>query len=240
MAGKAANWLEYQRRHLSPEMFATWLAANPHLAALNARQLNLSPAMRALERFQSQILKEVIKPGLEKASKQLAAIEQSSVARDRTGLLRRSIGSTAVRLYPATFCGWVASGPRHGFGRVIQQTWTRKGRRKKKLKIGSRALTDLARLGQAAAGPKMLYADPVKYSHLVAGGRKAVFAGQKGDKATGKHSLRDSFTGKFFGRSVRAAAPKDFMAPAESQAQGAADAAIAEMAARVETLSTEN
>ena len=56
-------------------------------------------------------------PAIQKASDFLASIEKSAAPTD-AGTLKQSIGSNKAKYYPATFCGFVASGPRRGYARA--------------------------------------------------------------------------------------------------------------------------
>jgi hypothetical protein len=78
--------------------------------------------------------------------------------------LRRAIGVTPTRYYGGTI--FIAVGVRRGFRRAI--TASARGR----IRSRGRAFT--------AANPSAAVRDPVKYWHLVSGGRKASIAGAGG------------------------------------------------------------
>ena len=224
MAGSASSYLEYQRRHLSPEMFAEWLAINPGLAKLNERQMGVSKAVRDLTQLQDKMLREVMGPAIKRASSFLARVEKGVAGQFmRTGTLAQAIGTIEPKLYYDHLTAWIASGPRRGYGRVIRQMGGGK------LKRGSAALTKQSALGKGEAGSKMLYANPVKYARLLISGRKAV-------TASPGHMLKDSFTGTFFGHSVKEARPRNFMASAEAGMGNAASIAEEEINSRIQQM----
>lgn len=226
MARKLANWINYQQRHLSDSDFSAWVAGSTQVQAFLDKQNKIPAAVRALEEFQNRVLKEVIKPGIEAASNFLATVERSGSINDRTGTLRQSIGSTPARLYSASFCGWIASGPRRGYARAITSQVQSSGA--VKLKRQSKSFT--------AANSSIRVANPVKYAGILISGHAAVVAGQSRRGATGKRSLQDSFTGKFFGKRTKAAPAKNFMANAEAGAESAGNIATMEMQLKLQTL----
>lgn len=228
--GKLDNWIEYNRRHLSADMFAGWLGINPKIQAHLERQAGVPKAVRELETFKNNILKKVIGPGLKVASEFLAKVEKSGAsAVNRTGTLAQAIGTIDPKLYISSFTGWIASGPRRGFARVITSKVQASGA--VKLKRQSKKFT--------ADNPTMRKADPVKYAGLVIKGHKGAVAGISRGQQTGKKSLMDSCTGKFFGRSTADARPKDFMASANAGAESAANMATMEMNLKLMAMSNE-
>lgn len=243
MAGKLANFIAYQSRHMDAPAFTAWLKEQRdfHAAAGNAgavrtidRFTGLSQVDQGLDKLQRDIGRKVMAPALELVGKLMAQAEKSGIAHDRTGTLRQAIGSTKAKLYRDDLVAWIGSGPRRGYGRLIVAKMMKSGR--VKLKRTSKKYTE-ANKGDSSKG---VYADPVNYAHFLLTGRKESIAGAKstakGVKATNRKALRDSFTGKFFGNKVRAAAPKDFMAPAMAQADQAADVVTGEMNRRLEDL----
>ena len=225
MAGKFGNWLSYQYRHLSPQEFQLWAqtqrAQDPGKgAAIDAyvdRQGKMPAVQRRLEDLKREILKKIMAPAVERATKRLAEMEKQS-APDRSGLLRQALGATKGKTYLEKLTAWSAVGPRRGYGRILLARMTTKGVRVRRT---SKKFTEENTLST--------YANPVKYAHLVRGGRKAIVA-------LGKKALYDKFTGRFFGHSVKAAAPHDFAASAIAQAPSAAQEATQEMAAGVQSL----
>ncbi len=237
---KLGNFIAYQSRHLSAPDFTAWLKAQRdfHAAAGNLRAVKtidrftgMSQVERAIDKLQHDIGRKVMAPALELASKLMAQTEKSSIAHDRTGTLRQSIGSTKAKLYQDDLIAWIGSGPRRGYGRLILAQMTTKG---VKLKRQSK------KFSEEHAGQISTFANPVNYAHFLITGRKESIAGArntaKGLKATNKKALVDSFTGRFFGHSVKRADPKDFMAPAMAQADQVANVATEEMDRRIDDL----
>ncbi len=243
MAGKLANFIAYQSRHMESSDFTAWMKDQRafHAAAGNLRAVKtidrftgMSQVERAIDKLQHDIGRKVMAPALELAGKLMAQTEKSGIAHDRTGTLRQSIGSTKAKLYKDDLIAWIGTGPRRGYGRLILAKMMKSGR--VKLKRTSKKYTE-ANKGDSSKG---VYANPINYAHFLITGRKESIAGAKstakGMKATNRKALRDSFTGQFFGNKVRAAAPKDFMAPAMAQADEAANVATGEMNRRLEEL----
>lgn len=252
MAGKLANFIAYQSRHLEAADFTAWLKAQRdfHAAAGNLRAVKtidrftgLSQVERQLDKLQHDIGRKVMAPALELASNLLAQTEKSGIAHDRTGTLRQSIGSTKAKLYKDDLIAWIGSGPRRGYGRLILAQMTTKGvklKRQNKKFSEEHHKRQSKKFSEEHQGQISTFADPVNYAHFLITGRKESIAGAKstakGMKATNKKALVDSFTGRFFGHSVKAAAPKDFMAPAMAQADKAANVATEEMNIRIQQL----
>lgn len=240
MAGKLGNLIAYNSRHMESSDFTAWMKDQRalHAAAGNSgavrtidRFTGLSQVERQLDKLQHDIGRKVMAPALDLAVKLMAQKEKSGIAHDRTGTLRQSIGSTKAKLYQNDLVAWIGSGPRRGYGRLILARMTTKG---VKLKRQSK------KFSEEHAGQISTFANPVNYAHFLITGRKESIAGArntaKGLKATNKKALVDSFTGRFFGHSVKAAAPKDFMAPAMAQADEATNVATEEMNRRLEEL----
>jgi hypothetical protein len=217
MAGNLKNYIDYYRRHSTPEQFAAWAVSAPRVQAYLEREQKIPAAIRALDDLQRNVLKKVMAPAIEKGSAFLATVEKSAVPRMRSGTLRQSIGSMKAKLYFSSLTAWVASGPRRGYGRLIVAQMRSKGI---KLRRTSKKFTEQHR-GQIST-----FANPVRYAHFLITGRQASVAGAGRKKAK---SLCDPFTGRFFGHSVRAAAPRDFMAPAAASGDQAAAIATEEM-----------
>jgi len=145
--------------------------------------------LRRLEALPARAQQRVLKPLMREGARQIAAAAKSE-APARTGLLATSLGPSKLRTYSGTQL-FVAVGVRRGFRRAIHRT------ARGTLRYRSKKAT-------AAAGPDAQIANPVKYLHLVTGGRKAV-------AAAARKSLYSAMEGRFFGRSVAAAAPNPFM-----------------------------
>jgi hypothetical protein len=215
---KMANWVARQRRHLSPEEFKDWVASRYDVQAFLTRQETMTAAERDLERLQNQILRKVIKPGLEAGSEFLVKIEKADArGLSRTGVLAQSIGSTRAKLYPATFCGYIASGPRRGYARAVQVHVSAQGR------IQLKRLSKKQTLIMTATRKQI----PTEYAYYLTKGRRAV-------QPVNKKALLTAM-GRFFSH-AKAAPPKDFMAPARAQSDQAANVATKEMDNRLQTI----
>ena len=221
MAGRGSQFLEYQRRHLDPEMFRDWLAMNPNLAKLNERQMGIPKAVKELDDFQKLMLTEVMKPALKRAGTFLAKAEKALAGRNvRSGTLLQSIGTLDPKVYWQHLTVWNAAGPKRGYARVVHAAVDPKAKHGFKYLRRSKAFT--------VANPTMQKVDPVKYAHFLITGRQASKA------KPGNHSLMDSFTGTFFGHSVREETPKNFMP--QSSADSAANIATEEMTLRLQNM----
>ena len=223
MASKMQNWIEYQRRHLTADAFDAWVAGNTKVQSFLDRAGKIPAAVRALDDLQRDFLKKVMGPGLKKGSEYLAQKEKSAEAgSSKTGVLGQSIGSSTPEFWPATFCGYIASGPRRGFARVVAPVASKSGEVKYKRKSK-----------KASEHPDSSHLQvPTLYAVFLRGGRKAVTAGQKGSGA----KALVSFMGQFFGHSVKEAAPRDFMAPAVAATDNASQIATDEMQTQFEKL----
>lgn len=155
-----------------------------------------------------QVLLAALEPVLREISKMVAA-EAKARVRSKSGLLVASIGTSPVRRYrnSGSRTIYIAVGPRRGFRRVVTQA---KRGGIKKLGKGRSAAIEAAAGGWKAAGIQ----NPVKYAHLVEGGRGPSVARPGGILYS--HSLR-----RGFGTSVAAAPPHPFMAPAEAAGMAA-------------------
>lgn len=172
--------------------------------------------------------RRVMEPILKEASKAVATIAKGDAPKE-SGLLERALGPSKLSRYGGGTKLFIAVGARRGFRRGV--TRTKKGRGR----ILSQAKTDI---GEGTIR------DPVRYLHLVTGGRKAsvagarlgAYAGASGgfrgitgrymsgkelgwQRAAGSRVLYSSYLGKFLGKSVRAASPIRFMDLAFRQSQ---------------------
>ena len=223
MATKMANWIAYQERHLSPEAFAAWKASDVKVQSYLAKQDRVPAVCRNLDDFQKDIGKKVMLPAIQHASDWLATIEKTAAAADQdSGTLTQSIGSTKARILPgATFCGYVASGPRRGYARAVQIVATQRGTKRKRM---SKKFT-------MTTPTTLLIKNPVAYSRYLRSGRKAIVAsGQRGG------ILLFNKGGTFFRHGVKAAAPKDFMRNAEVSAESAGNMATCDMQLNLQRL----
>jgi hypothetical protein len=132
---------------------------------------------------QDRVVKPLITQGskiLDDAAKAAAPVE--------SGLMKLAIGSSKLKTYGGGTI-FITTGVRRGFRRAI--TAGRGG----KLRVRSKSFTE--------SNPNETVRDPVKYLHLVVGGRKALVATSK--------LLYSATTNKFFGKSVAAAKPNPFL-----------------------------
>lgn len=218
---KMRNWVEHQRRHLTPDDFNAWVASDLKVQAWLKKQEGLSTAEKRLEDVQRDLLTKAIGPGLQKASDFLASIERGEAGGlSKTGILRQSIGSSKLRLYPARFCGYIASGPRRGYGRAVQVQVSAKG------KISVKRLSKKQTLIMSATRKQV----PTEYAWYVTKGHKAV-------RPTKKHALMTAAM-RFFSH-AKAAQPKDFMAPARAQEGQAVTIATGEINNNLQTMLTD-
>ncbi len=220
MAGRMANWIARQQRHLSEADFSAWVAGEAKVQSFLDRQSRIPAAVRALDDFQKDVLAKVVAPGLERASNFLATVEKAGAAAyTKTGLLAQSIGSTKAKLYPATFCAYVASGPRRGFARTRTLKQTKNG---PVAKHTSKKFT--------LAHPDLAVANPVEYGYFLTRGRKAL-------RPVNGKALATA-AGRFFAR-AKAAPPKNFMASAEAARDSAANIATCAMQLNLQKLAKE-
>jgi hypothetical protein len=157
---------------------------------MNEISWTLSGDKKVLEMFaalpraaQERVLKGLVKKG----GKRLAgAIEDEAPA--ESGLLRRAVGVSQLKTYGQGTI-FITAGVRRGFRRAV--TMRRNGR--------------FARLSKAFSenAEQELMRDPVRYLHLVTGGRKAIL--QEGKK------LYSAQMNKFFGKQVAKVDPNPFV-----------------------------
>ena len=168
-------------------------------------------------------MKNCIGPGLVKAADFLAG-EEKGAAPSASGTLKQSIGAGKLRLYPSSFCGWIGTGPRRGYGRAVQIQVTAKA------KIKLKRLSKKQSLLIAPSKRK----NPTDYAYFLTHGHKAVVP-------RGKKALLIAATG-FVGLRAKAAAQpaKDFMAPALAQADQAATIAAETINANLQTMLTQD
>jgi hypothetical protein len=221
MASKMGNWVAYQQRHLSDADFAAWVASDLKVQSFLDKQNRIPAVVRALDDLSKDIGKKVMVPALQKASEFLAQIEKSAAPSD-AGTLKQSIGSNKAKYYPATFCGYVASGPRRGYARAVMPIQNKRGATR--LKRMSKKFTQ-------TTPTTLQIKNPVAYARFVMKGRHAIFRPK-----TAKAFPMLISGGTFFSRRVKEAAPRDFMAPAEGQVDQAAGIATQEMNAKLATL----
>ena len=222
MASKMGNWVAKQRKDLAPEAFDAWVKSDIKVQAWLKKQEGLSSAEKRLDEVTRELLAKCIGPGLVKAAEFLAG-EEKGAAPSASGTLKQSIGVGKLRLYPATFCGWIGTGPRRGYGRAVQMQVTAQG------KIKQKRLSKKASLLVAASKRK----NPTDYAYFLTHGHKAVVP-------RGKKALLIAAAG-FVGLRAKAAAqpPQDFMAPALAQAGRAEEIAAETINAHLQTMLTQ-
>jgi hypothetical protein len=130
----------------------------------------------------------VLKPLVVQGSKILDAAVKAE-APVESGLMKLAVGSSKLKTYGGSTI-FITTGVRRGFRRAVTATKTGK------LHVRSKSFTE--------SNPNEAVRDPVKYLHLVSGGRKAV-------TATKSKLLYSAATNKFFGKSVAAANPNPFV-----------------------------
>jgi hypothetical protein len=140
--------------------------------------------LRLFEELPAAAQNRVLKPLLRSAGAQIALLERGE-APTQSGLLKTSLGASTLRSYSSTL--FITAGVRQGFRRAVQGTNYRGGFARKVRYFGKQKSADY---------PELPVQDPVRYLHLVTGGRKAL-------SATNKKVLFDARTGKFFGKSVQ-------------------------------------
>jgi hypothetical protein len=168
--------------------------------------------LRLFEELPAAAQNRVLKPLLRSAGAQIALLERGE-APTQSGLLKTSLGASTLRSYSSTL--FITAGVRQGFRRAVQGTNYRGGFARKIRYFGKQKSADY---------PELPVQDPVRYLHLVTGGKKAL-------SATNKKVLFDARTGKFFGRSVAAQAPNDFIERAFGEAKAVVADRIASEAA---------
>ena len=221
MAGKMQNYLDWYQRHHTAAEYAALVAGDVKIQKFLDRQNKIPAVVRALDDLSRDIGKKVMIPAIQKASEFLASIEKGA-APTEAGTLKQSIGSSKAKYYPATFCGFVASGPRRGYARAVQPVTNKSG--KTRLKRMSKKFTN-------TTPTTLRIKNPVAYARFVQKGRHAIFRPK-----TAKAFPMLIGGGTFFSRRVKEAPPKDFMAPAEGQANQAATIATEEMQSNLATL----
>ena len=134
------------------------------------------------------VQERVVKPLIAQGSKILDEAVKAE-APVESGLMKLAIGSSKLKTYSGGTI-FITTGVRRGFRRAV--TASKRG----KLRVRSKAFTE--------SNPQEAVRNPVKYLHLVSGGRKAI-------TAIKSKVLYSAETNKFFGKSVAAAKPNPFM-----------------------------
>jgi len=205
MASNFKTWIEHNAKTMSPEQFSSWLDSQPpHYRIVYEQNASIPQAIKDIEKIHNEILKKVVAPALKRAAEFLTKLEKAS-APSLTGTLKQSLGPVG-KIYPESSTVWAAAGVRRGFGRVIVAS----------RKVGGKPKRTSKKVTQAL-GSDFKQANPANYAWLVQHGRGPVVAGSNKGKPTGKRALFNSFTGTFFGHSVKGSKANDFMAAAEAQ-----------------------
>mgnify|MGYP000007505271 CR=1 FL=1 len=176
-----------------------------------------SEVIEALRGVKFGVGNRVLKGELRKVASKANKIAKSGLTTTRTGLLKKSIGVVHRPARGKPGAGAYIVGPRRGFGMVIGQTESKAKRLIRRL-TGKKAPKKPKLSKTITKRFKGRKVDPVKYAHLVEGGR-----GMTVPKL--KKALADGET--VFGKRVRAVAPKPFMKPAAAYAMQAGAAEIA-------------
>ena len=193
---KMRNYVAWYQRHHTPQEFATLVAGDVRIQAFLQRQASLTAAEKAIEEWFIKIGSKCMTPALKAAGKVIADKEKAS-APSASGTLKQSIGIGEAKLYPSNFCGYIATGPRRGYGRVVTVVPTKKGTKlKRQSKKASLLVAPIERK------------NPVFYAYFLTHGRKAI-------QPRGKKALLIGAAG-FSGLRAKAKAQpaQDFMAPA--------------------------
>lgn len=172
----------------------------------------VTPALaRISERMRAKILLRAVAAGAAPVLEDMRAN-----APQESGLLKKSI-KMRQRVYKGGLMRVAVIGPAKGFKQVV--TVQRSGKKAGRIKA-TRAKGAVAR---AAAGrPMAIFRDPVKYAHLVEGGRKAVRPKTAKVLYSALHNI-------FFPKKgVRAVAARPFVARAVARRRQASLAAIRE------------
>lgn len=158
------------------------------------------------------VQERVVKPLIEQGSRMLDDAVKAESPVD-SGLMKLAIGSSKLKTYSGGTI-FITTGVRRGFRRAV--TASKHG----KLRVRSKAFTE--------SNPSESVRNPVKYLHLVTGGRKALMA-------THSKVLYSSQTNTFFGKSVRGVAPNPFMERAfESAKEQVAGTILSQAPAMIE------
>jgi hypothetical protein len=150
----------------------------------------------ALGALPNRFAMNVIRPIVADHARRLAAVMASGASSD-SGLLKKSLGMTPVKIYRKGTIAFAAAGPRRGFRRIVTMAKKPGG----KVRIGNKKHSDfMTAIGakNRSLGAAETWADPVHYAHLAEKGRKAIGTSKK-------KSLFSWRSGRFFGKHVAAA-----------------------------------
>jgi hypothetical protein len=166
----------------------------------------------AFDGVKTAVKNKVLKGACRKEAGKAVKVAKSFLSRKRTGQLNKSI-AYVYRTYRRGNVWLYVVGPKHGF-RVRVNELTRAGQRAALNRLSRRPGRRRVKLTEAQS-LKFLqsYVDPVKYAHLVEGGRKAVRPVEKkvmsgGGSASGNRGMT------VYGKKARGVQPRPFMEPA--------------------------
>ena len=168
----------------------------------------------ALAGVKAGVRNRVLKAAAGKQARKAAKVAKGALVPHRTGQLKRAI-SYVYRSYKSGKVWVYVAGPRKGF-KVRVSDLTAAGQRAALRKLGKKRRAGLTE--RQALKFVQSYVDPVKYGHLVEGGRKPVRVKRRKVLAGG---------GVVYGRHAFGVQPRPFMAPAAAAVAGSS----AEMAA---------
>jgi len=137
---------------------------------------------------QNRVLKPLVRQG-----GSMIAEEEKEEAPAVTGLMKLALGTSPLRTYNSSLL--IAVGVRRGFRRAVQGSMYRGGWARKTRYLGKK---------KTEATPELPVQNPVRYLHLVIGGRKAI-------SVINKKVLYDARSGKFFGQQVAEQAANPFI-----------------------------
>ena len=175
----------------------------------------------AIRGVKAGVANRVLKSAVSKQARKATKIAKSKLKGGRTGQLAKSIGYV-YRVYRSKTIWVYVIGPRKGYRMRIDALPERSQKRLVRL-LGKRKRRKLT-----AAQTRILLqktVDPVKYAHLVEGGRKSV-------KPRARKILSDRTT--VFGKQARAVGAKPFMRPAATAIQSSGAEVLADVKAGIE------
>lgn len=174
----------------------------------------------ALAGVKAGVANRVMKAAGRKQAAKAAKVAKAHLRGQRTGQLKRSIGAV-YRAYRKSKVWVFVVGPRKGFR--TQVAAVPKSARNRLIRVlgKQRGRTVSGRQVHRIVGK---YVDPVKYAHLVEGGRKAV------SPVKAKVLADGAFV---YGKRVWAVPPRPFMAPAGAAVAGSGSEMVADVNAGI-------
>lgn len=176
-------------------------------ARISAKVVGVEELKKAVAGYGVKVLRPAAKKGVTAGAKEVSSMAKS-LAPKRTKSLRRAIG-------------WKVAAKKKGFGYTGVIGARRDTKKDRAAAIaaeqqGRKSKKTLFRRTVKHKGREIV-TDPKNYAHLVEFGRRAV--------TTSKKTLSDG--AMFFGKSVKAVAPRPFMRPAYEQTKAACEGHIA-------------